>query len=107
MRIHSRADHWYVCVCLCVGHLTPIWTVCLQRKGADNQEVHPQSEIHRKLLHCAPPTDFGSDDVMHHKLSACLSLSLLRFTTHATTSHLRNGVGNCVTVTVLIHHVCV
>ena len=40
----------------------------------------------------APQTRFKSHPFLH-------------FTTHATTSHLRNSVGNCVTVTALIHHV--
>lgn len=79
---------------LCFGHHTG-WTVCFQQK----KEViirKSMLEIYPKLLHCAPLTYLRYDDVMHHKLTLSLSLSLLYFTTHATTSHLRNGVGNCV-----------
>lgn len=43
---------------------------------------------------------------MHHKCSQCLCLPLLHFAPHASTSQLRNDAGNCVTVPVLIHHVC-
>lgn len=122
MQIHSRAGHWcvYMFVMMLFGpHSTTRvkWncafshragrTVCFQRKEADNQKIHASlKSIPNCYIVRHPQT---SDQMMSCTINSpcCLSLSLLHFTTHASTSHLRNGVGNCVTVAGLIHHVCV
>lgn len=58
--------------------------------------------LSQPIIRCA--TIQTSDQMMSRTInsSLCLSLSLLHFTTHASTFHLRNCVGNCVTVTVCV-----
>lgn len=80
----------------------PFWTVCLQIKGIDYQGKN----IAANLIFI-PNSNVGHPaDPSHRMISHPINSLSLPFSTHASTSHVRNWAGNCVTVTVPIHCVC-